>query len=199
MKYNIYLSRLGKLLHKSQFTTKEALEAGVPRHILSRLCKNGKIERICKGIYRSLNFDFSDYENLIWEDLFKIAAAIPSGVICLISALSFYDLTDEIPREHWIAIPHVKKALGIPNVRFVRMRNISLGITCIKTGQYKVKIFDRERCIIDAFRYLSKEIAIKALKNYFEDEKIKKSILKLDEYAKKLRVNIKPYILAYTT
>jgi hypothetical protein len=85
------------------------------------------------------------------------------------------------------------------NVRFVRMRNITLGATFIKVGQYKVKIFDRERCIIDAFRYLSREIAIKAIKAYFENTEIEKSILKLSRYAKQLRINIKPYILAFTT
>lgn len=34
---------------------------------------------------------------------------------------------------------------------------------------YKVYIFDRERCDIDAFRYLSKEIAIKAIQRYFQN------------------------------
>ena len=66
-------------------------------------------------------------------------------------------------------------------------------------GEYKVKIFDRERCIVDAFRYLSKEIAIKAIQRYFQSTTYKPDPKKLGAYAKKLRVNITPYILSYTT
>ena len=64
----------------------------------------------------------------------------------------------------------------------------------------EVPIFDRERCIIDAFRLLSCEVAIKALRlgvGLPKDEKI--DLVKLQEYAKKLRVNISPYLIAVTT
>ena len=199
MKNSEYLYKLKNLIKKPQFTVKEAAKEGISRQALSRLCKRGHLERITRGIYRSVHFEFSDMENMIFEDLFKSASAISNGIICLISALSYYELTEEIPREYWIAIPNSQKVKKIPNIRFVRMRNITLGVTFIKVGQYRVKIFDRERCIIDAFRYLSKEIAIKALKAYFENTEIKKSISKLNSYAKQLRINIKPYILAFTT
>lgn len=79
------------------------------------------------------------------------------------------------------------------------MRNIELGKTKIKLGEYHVQIFDRERCIVDAFRYLSKEIAIKAIQYYFRGSGYKPNLKKLGKYAKALRVNITPYILAYTT
>jgi len=55
------------------------------------------------------------------------------------------------------------------------------------------------RCVIDAFRYLSKEIAIKALKKYFQSTHFKPNPKKLGIYAKALRVNITLYILSYTT
>ena len=50
-----------------------------------------------------------------------------------------------------------------------------------------------------AFRYLSKEIAIKALQRYFQSKDAKPDPKKLGAYAKKLRVNITPYILSCTT
>ncbi|MFA6118634.1 MAG: hypothetical protein WCT85_01680 [Parachlamydiales bacterium] len=65
-------------------------------------------------------------------------------------------------------------------------------------GSIYLKIFDRERTIIDSFRYLSEEIAIKALKAYL-NSKEKPNFKKPLKYAKILRVNIKTYILAYTT
>jgi hypothetical protein len=79
------------------------------------------------------------------------------------------------------------------------MRNIELGCSEIKMGEFTVRIFDRERCIVDAFRYLDRETAIKALKNYLFSDDYKPQLRKLSEYAKILRVDLKPYILALTT
>ena len=64
----------------------------------------------------------------------------------------------------------------------------------------EVKIFDLERTIIDAFRYLSKEIAIKALKAGVSGQSSRKlDIKKLQQYAKKFDINLDPYILTVTT
>ena len=80
------------------------------------------------------------------------------------------------------------------------MRNISLGQTEIRIGESILKIFDRERTVVDSFRYLSKEVAIKALQNYLRPTKqTKPDIKKLMAYAKKLHVNLEPYILTLTT
>jgi hypothetical protein len=79
------------------------------------------------------------------------------------------------------------------------MRNTDLGKETITIDEYKVHIFDRERTIVDAFRYLSKQIALKALRQYFTLTDIKPDPKKLIEYANILRVNINPYILSYTT
>jgi hypothetical protein len=83
-------------------------------------------------------------------------------------------------------------------MRVVRMRNIALGKTEIQMGEFTVRIFDRERCIVDAFRYLDKETAIKALKNYLQSRDHKPQLKQLAEYAKALRVDLTPYILAFT-
>ena len=51
------------------------------------------------------------------------------------------------------------------------MRNIDIGVNTIKMAGFKVKIFDKERTIIDSFRLLDFETAMKALKNIFIIEK----------------------------
>ncbi len=66
-------------------------------------------------------------------------------------------------REVWIAVPHEFHPPKRPNTRIIRMRNVKLGKIEIVLGEYNAHIFDRERCIVDAFRYQSKEIAIKAI------------------------------------
>jgi len=75
---------------------------------------------------------------------------------------------------------------------------MQVGQSSIKLGEISVPIFDKERTVVDAFRYLSYEVAIKALKTYLGQRK--PDINKLHEYAKKLRVKkIIPYILSLTT
>lgn len=78
------------------------------------------------------------------------------GIVCLASALALYELTDEMPREHWLAVPNSTTAPKRDHSRIVRMRDIETGKTLYPIGRETVVIFDRERTIIDAFRYLSK-------------------------------------------
>jgi predicted transcriptional regulator of viral defense system len=192
-----YLEKLEPFINLPLFTSAEAEKQGVPRHALAYLVKKGTLERIYPGAYR-----FSQYEPKVefqWENLALIAASIPDGVICLISALCYYDLTDQIMREVWIAVPHKSYPPKRPNTRIIRMRNVKLGRIEIALGEYNVHIFDKERCVVDAFRYLSKEIAIKAIQRYFQNTRYKPDPKKLGSYAKALRVNITPYILSCTT
>lgn len=179
------------------FTVKEALKAGIPRHALVYFHKLGVIEKIAKGAYR--NPKHHDKVDLLLEDLALAASTIPNAIICMISALDIYGLTDQIPREYWLAIPNFQRSSRGRLVRSVRMRNMDLGRTKICIGTYTVAIFDRERCIIDAFRYLSLEIAIKALRSYLQAKDYKPDLNKLQKYAKQLRVNLTPYILSLTT
>lgn len=192
------IKKLNNLLKKPLFTASEAREVGVHPSLLSYYVKKGIIERIDRGIYKpcesQVELDF------VWEDLILAAQSVPSGVVCLISALALYDMTDEIPRAHWIAVPHSSKAPKRKGIKIVRMRNIELGQTSLKIGSQTVPIFDRERTIVDAFRYLGKETAVKALKIALgEGGENKIQLMRLQKYAKELKVNLAPYLLAITT
>ena len=166
--------------------------------LLSYYIKQELIEKIGRGVYRNPsiepNIDFK------WEDLFITVKSIPNGVVCLISALDIYDMTDEISRAHWIAIPHATTAPKRSKARFIRTRDIELGRTEIKIGNEKIPIFDPERTIVDSFRYLNIEVAIKALKAGLKGHSGNKlNLKKLQIYARKRKVNLTPYILTATT
>lgn len=180
------------------FTASQARAAGIPSRMLAHFCKKGVIERVTRGVYKGseakMEIDFR------WEDLALMAMSIPNGVICLISALCYYGLTDQIMRQFWIAIPHASKSPQRPKTRIIRIRNIELGQTDIQLGTARLKIFDKERTVVDSFRYLSKEIAIKALQAYLRQTgSAKPDLNKLRKYAKTLRVDIHPFIMALTT
>lgn len=194
-----YFHMLAPLLKKPLFTSKEAKELGIHPALLSYYVKIGRLRRINRGVYQ--NSDYQGEISFRWKDLIAAVYAVNGGVICLISALAIYDLTDEIPRQHWIGIRHGTDAIGGPQLKIVRFRNMDLGKTIVDLEGISVPIFDRERTLIDAFRLLSREVAIKALKmaltQPLSSEKI--DLIKLQAYAKKLRVNIDPYLMTVIT
>ena len=189
---------LAPLLEKPYFTSKEARDIGVHPAILSHYVKTGRLKRVRRGVYQSV--DYQNPSAFRWEDLIEAVYSVKGGVVCLISALAIYDLTEEIPRQHWIAIRHGTSIKTAREVKILRYRDIELGRTEVELEGTKIPIFDRERTIIDAFRLLSRETAIKALKAAIsKGGKNRIDLLKLQEYAKKLRFNIDPYLMSVTT
>lgn len=197
MRRPINLDILKPLLKKPYFTSKEVRALGVKIAALHHYIKKGIIKNIRRGVYQS-----STCENLTfkWRDLIEAVASTSGGIICLISALAVYELTEEVPRQHWIAIKHSTSIKKNREIRLIRLRNMELGITKIKLESVWVPIFDIERTIIDSFRLLSREVAIKALKTALSQKGKKRiNLIKFQEYAKKLRVNIGDFLLAVTT
>lgn len=205
----INLCMFGKLLYMNKdlqkliqdhpiFTSKEARKRGIHPSILAYYIKQGTLERVSRGLYRNPN-----HESNIptpWEDLVITANSIPEGVVCLISALNLYEMTDEFNRENWIAVPKSSWPKRRRHTRIVRLSNMTLGKVKMKMGSETIWIFDKERTVIDSFRYLSIEIAIKALKAYLQSTKDHQpDFNKLSKYGRILRKDITPYILALTT
>ncbi len=189
--------QLSLLVSKPIFTTKEARALGIHPALLSYYAKKGIIKRLGRGVYQGTEYPSSSFQ---WIDLIEAVYGVHGGVICLISALAVYGLTDEIPRQHWVGVRHSTDVASGSQLKIVRFRNLELGKTTIELDGVIVPIFDRERTIVDAFRLLSRETAIKALKMALDRSgKQRLNLVKLQEYAKKLRVNIDPYLITVTT
>lgn len=198
MRPQAHLQSLTPLLKQPSFTSKEAKLLGVSAAALAHYIKAGKIKRIRRGVYQAT--DYQNSEAFRWEDLIEVVRSINGGIICLISALAVYDLTEEIPRQHWIGIRHGTSVRSNRLIKIVRFRDIDLGKTEIELEGIFVPIFDRERTLIDAFRLLSRETAIKALKTAFsQGGKNRIDLKKLEAYAKKLHVDIAPYLMSIMT
>lgn len=198
MRQAIYLETLAALLKKPFFTSREARAIGVSASALNYYVKIGKLKRIHRGVYQEVSYPNPD--SFRWNDLTQAVYSIPGGVVCLISALAIYDLTEEIPRQHWIGIRHGTSAKSTHQIKIIRFRNLGLGKTEINLEGTVIPIFDRERTIVDAFRLLSRETAIKALKVAItRGGKNRLDLVKLEAYAKKLRFDIAPYLLSVTT
>jgi len=179
------MKKLLKYFKKNVYVkTKDIIKASLQTRDLVKLQNEGIIHKIKPGLYRLSEVIASDG---ITSSFIDICKAIPDGVICLLSALEFYDLTTFNPPDVYIAIPHNRKAPKIiyPPVRifYFRERFYKPGIEIINTKYGDVKIYNREKTVCDMFRYrnkLGEDVALEGLKNYLASEYA--SIRKLREY-----------------
>ena len=80
-------------------STGDISSAGIDRSYLKDLVNEGNIERIKRGLYRWKDAKFD-----VGEELINVSKIIPHGVICLVSALSYYELTTYTPGEYTVAV-----------------------------------------------------------------------------------------------
>ncbi|MBF0106936.1 MAG: type IV toxin-antitoxin system AbiEi family antitoxin domain-containing protein [Deltaproteobacteria bacterium] len=175
--------QLKKHLANNNFITlTEAKKMGISAMAMSRYVADNKIHRIERGLY-TINLEWLTHP---LKKYLPVCFNIPEAVICGISALTYYDLTDEIEKETWISIPH---AMKLNNKRYRTIRtsgpSYNLGIITHKFGNKRVKIYDLEKTVVDSFKHLWEEVAFKALKGYLKRKD--KNIKKLCDYSRKLR------------
>ncbi len=192
MRKSKYYPILRELLKKPSFSVEEAFEAGIPRHALAEFKRSGQIERIAKKTYRgSSSLGKSTSKN---DELVLMTISLPNSIICLKSALFLYGLIKEVPSKHWLAIPQPQTAPKSRLIKALRMSDTTTGLTTTQIGEYELPIFDRERCIVDAFRFLEPKLAFRFLQYYIQDKNHKPNLKTLANYGKKLRKDLKPYI-----
>jgi hypothetical protein len=93
-----------KLLKQPSFTSTEARARGISSSLLAYYVKKGEIERLSRGVYRG-NESIRKEIPFEWEDLITTFEAFPTEEFVSSPPLP-YDLTYEIPRQFWIAIPN---------------------------------------------------------------------------------------------
>ena len=83
----------------------ELSDAGIHPETLARMLRDRTLTRVTRGLYQ-----LADAEVTASHDLVEVAKLVPKGVICLVSALQFHDLTLQIPGRVWLAIgPKARK------------------------------------------------------------------------------------------
>lgn len=171
--------------------SKELKQASVHTRDIARLVREGVLEKVKPGLYRMADLPQANGVPISFID---VCQAVPTGVICLLSALDFYDLTTFNPSEIYVALRHSAKLPKIeyPPIRkyFFRDRFYFWGIEQIETAHGVVRIYNQEKSICDMFRYrnrLGEDIALESLKNYLKRREA--DINKLMEYAVQCQVN----------
>jgi len=188
---------LSALLKSERIIKTETLKKnGFTSRDISRLLEEGTLEKIKLGYYIGKEQYVSDIE---------IAAnLIPMGVLCLFSAIEYYELTTVNPSEICIALPRGMKCPTLPPNLFVKVYHMTehhfkAGIIDVEVNGAMVRMYDIEKTICDCFKYdseIEKGIALEVLKNYISKGNC--NIQKLLEYAQLLgkKKIIYPYVEA---
>jgi predicted transcriptional regulator of viral defense system len=188
------------LLHpqSSAFRTSEAIKAGVHPRILYKMRDQGIIVPLGRGIYR-----FADMPALGNPDLATVAMKIPKGVICLISALSYHEMTTEIPHEIYLALPRGAEPprLDYPPLRIFWFSGSAFeeGIEQHDVDGIPIKVYSPEKTLADCFKYRNKiglDVALDALKFYRQRRRFKAD--EIMHFARICRVGkiMRPYLEA---
>ena len=141
-------------------------ELGIARVVLSRLTASGQLERVGRGVYRLPERQGAEHESLA-----TIAVKVPQAVFCLLTALQIHELTTQLPRQVWIAMPqgsHVPK-MDYPPVKMVQFSGeaYAQGIEAVRADQVELRVYGVAKTIADCFKHRNKvglDVAIEALR-----------------------------------
>jgi predicted transcriptional regulator of viral defense system len=152
---------------------------------LQRLVAAGSIEKVGRGLYR-----LAEVEQNQFETIAMVSSAVPSGIVCLFSALRIYDIGTQSPHEVWIALDRKARrpASLATAVRFVRFSGpmLTYGVQQRSILGVPVRITSPARTVVDCFRYRNKlglDVALEALR-----EVLRTRIATVDEIVRSAEV-----------
>ena len=188
--------KLLRLVREMGFVrTTDVVARGIPAEHLRRLHRRGLLAQPARGLYR-----LADYDPSVHHSLAAVSKKIPHGVVCLLSALQFHDMTTQLPHEVWLAIDRRAwrpSATGLP-VRFVRFAEAALreGVEEHVVEGVRVRVTNPARTVADCFKYRNKiglDVALEALRDVYRRRRC--SMDELWKYAKMCRVAnvMRPY------
>ena len=191
--------RLIRLAKKQDVVTRQdVVRAGIHTQTLSRLVDAGKLERIARGQYRLPDRPLTEHHG------FAVAArAVPRGVICLLSALSFHGIGTQLPSQVWMALDRRARRpqVRFPPLRIVRFTGDALnrGVELHRIEGQDVPIYGVAKTLADAFKFRNKigiDVALEALREAWRERRF--TMEELERYARICRVErvMRPYLEA---
>ncbi|MCW5934737.1 MAG: type IV toxin-antitoxin system AbiEi family antitoxin domain-containing protein [Fimbriimonadia bacterium] len=182
--------------HGGILRTKQALALGIHPRDLYKQRDLGQIVQISRGLFVLPDADVAN------EHSFAIVARkVPQGVLCLLSALQFHNLTTQHPFEVWIALERTARApkdIGIP-IRFSHFsrESFSTGVETHLIDGVPVRVYSVAKTIADCFKYRNKvglDVALEAFKEGWHQKRF--TMNELSKYAQICRVNrvMLPYL-----
>jgi predicted transcriptional regulator of viral defense system len=184
--------------HGSILRTAQALRAGIHPSTLYTMRDVGTLEVVSRGVFR-----LAESEPLGNPDLVTVATRVKSGVLCLISALAFHEITTQIPHEVHVAL---QRGAEIPRLEYPPIKiywfkgqAFTAGVETHKMDGVDIRIYSPEKTLADCFKFRNKiglDTAVEAARFYRERRSV--NVDSLMRYAAICRVEkvMRPYLEA---
>ena len=150
------------------FSIQELKDKGLSYYKINQLVKQGILIKLNKKYYENTNFDGEE------SDFYYAYAYVPNGVICLLSAAVYYNLSTYRTDAIDIAIPRKTRVSTLPewpelNIYYFTEERFSVGAEIIEVDNNKFRIYDIEKTVVDLVFYREKmgvEETKEVLSNY---------------------------------
>ena len=184
--------------HGCILRTAQALRAGIHPSTLYAMRDAGSLEMVSRGVYR-----LAGSEPLGNPDLVTVATRVRGGVICLISALAFHEITTQIPHDVHVALQRGAEEPRIdhPPIKTYRFTGqaFTAGVETHELDSVRVRIYSPEKTLADCFKFRNRiglDTAVEAVRFYRERRNV--NVDALMHHAAICRVGkvIRPYLEA---
>ncbi len=178
--------------------TRDLIALGVHTDALYMLRDSGRVVELGRGLYRLAETGEAEH-----PDLALVGARAPDAAVCLISALSYHDITTQIPSSVHLAVPRgsyhgIRLPIPVTVYRF-DPKTFNKGLETHRVGGMPLKIYSAARSVVDCFKFRNKlglDIALEALRVARQRKRVQNR--ELLHYARLLRVEnpMSPYLQA---
>lgn len=175
-------------------------ERGIHQEILRRLENQGAIVRAGRGIYTLTDADLTEHQSLV-----EACVRVKNGIVCLLSALRFHELTTQAPFEVWLAINNKarppKEDLLPLRIVYMSGKALTAGVEEHILAGLPVRVYNIPKTVADCFKYRNKiglDVAKEALRESWHCRRC--TMDELWHYAKICRVAnvMRPYLESLT-
>lgn len=175
--------------------------AGIPQVYLKRLCDDGRLIQLARGLYQLPEMAGTDAAHSLAE----AAALMPRGVVCLLSALRQHGLTTQLPPGVWMTLPRktrIPKSAPFPlEIVYASEPALSANVEYITVEGVSVPIYDAAKTVADCFKYRRRvglDVAIEALRDAVNQRKTTASKIMQAAAADRVTNVIRPYVETLT-
>ena len=137
------------------FSIQELKNKGFSYYKIKQMVDQGILIKLNKKFYENVNFSGEESE------FYYAYAFVPEGVVCLLSAAVYYNLSTYRPDVIDVAIPRKAKVSTLPdwpelNVCYFTDKRFDIGIETIEEGNNRFRIYNIEKTVVDIVFYRDK-------------------------------------------
>lgn len=130
------------------FSIEELKNAGFSHYKINQMVEDGTLLKLNKRFYENTKYQGEE------SDFYYVSAYAPKGVVCLMSAAAYYNLTTYRPDAVDVAIQRKSKISTMPDwptlsVYYYADERFETGIRNVQEGKNQFRIYDIEKTVVD--------------------------------------------------